>query len=117
MQRPLLRLDARYERANFFGHEVVNPHRNAAPSGLLYELGGFLDRLRPVHFRPFGARGSPGDVDGRAGRAQLNGYPAPRASGRTGDQRDPASERFFHPALQHATAPNRVASAIRALVL
>ena len=80
VQRALLGVDARDQRAHLLGHEVVDLDRDAAAAGRVDERGGLLDRLRPVHLRPLRARRAPGAVDGRAGRAELHGDAAPRAA-------------------------------------
>ena len=51
MQRALLALDALDERAHLSGHEVIDPHRDAATAGLVDQRGRLLDRLGPVHLR------------------------------------------------------------------
>jgi hypothetical protein len=96
MKSVLFGFDARDERANLLGHEMIDLDRYAAPSGLLHKRRGFLDRLRPVHLRSLCAGRPPGNVDGRSGRPQLYGYPASRSSGRSSDQGNLACERVSH---------------------
>jgi hypothetical protein len=96
MQRALLVFDPRHQRADLLGHQVVDPDRDAALSGLIHEGRGLFDRLRPVHFRSLGLGRSPGDVDGRSRRAELHGDAASRSPACSGDQCNLACERSSH---------------------
>ena len=51
MQGALLAFDASDEALHLRGHEVIDLHRDAAATGRVHQLGGLLDRLRPVHLR------------------------------------------------------------------
>ena len=95
-QAALFVLDTRHQGGHLVGDEMVHPDRDPAAAGLFHESRGLLDRLRPVHLRSCGAGRPPGDVDGRAGRAQLHGDPPPRSAGRSGDQRNLAGQRCLH---------------------
>ena len=92
MQATLFVFDASHQRGHLVGHEMVNLDRDPAAAGLIHESRGLFDRLRSVHFRSLGPRRSPGDVDGRSGRAELHGYAASRPAGRSGDQCNLACE-------------------------
>ena len=96
VQGTLLAVDASHERAHRIGHEVVHLHRDPPAAGPFHELRRLLDGLRPVHLRPPRAGRAPGDVDGRAGRAELDGDPSPRPAGRSRDQRHLARQRARH---------------------
>ena len=64
--------------------EVVDPHGDALTTRRGHQLGGLLDRLRPVHLRALLARGPAGHVHGHAQPTQLDrDGPAgrPRTSG------------------------------------
>ena len=54
VQRPLLVADALHQRRHLVGDEVVDLDRDAAAARGVDQLGGLLDRLRPVHLRPLG---------------------------------------------------------------
>ena len=69
MQAALFVLDASHQGGHFVGHEMVYLDRDPAAAGLIHQSRGILDRFLPVHFRSVGPGRSPGDVDGRSGRA------------------------------------------------
>ena len=110
MQAALFGFDASHQGANLVGHEMVYLDRDPAAAGFIHESRGLFDRLRPVHFRSLGPGGSPGDVDGRSGRAQLHGDPSSRASGRSRDQCD-----FSFESLVHHFTPLNCEGAVRPL--
>ena len=88
VQAALFAFDPSHQRAHLLGHEMVDPDCDPTATGLVHERRGLFDRLGSVHFRSLRPGCSPGDVDGRAGRAQLHGDASSRAAGRSGDQCD-----------------------------
>ena len=69
MQAALFLFDASHQGRHFVGHEMVHLDRDPTAAGLIHESRSLFDRLRPFHLRSLGAGRSPGDVDGRSGRA------------------------------------------------
>jgi hypothetical protein len=76
--------------------EVVDRDRDPGAAGRGDQLSGLLDGLRPVEFGAALAGGPAGGVDGGPGGAELDGDLPAGASGRPGDERDLASQRFRH---------------------
>src|SRR4029450_13543650 len=81
---------------------VVDRDGDAVSAGGTDQLGGLLDRLRPVHRRPPSSGGAPADGGGRARGAELGGDAAPSAPRASGNQRD-----LIHKRLSHGRAYNR----------
>jgi len=78
------------EGSNFSGHEVVDRDGDSPAPGPVHKFRSLLDCLGPVHLGPAGAGGAAGDVDRRAGGAELDGDSSPGAPRGSGDQGDPA---------------------------
>ena len=97
--------------ATCVGLEVVDRDRDPAAAGGVDELGGLLDRLRPVVLGPVLARGAPGAVDGRARLAQRDGDAAPGAPASRPPRAPPS-----RPASRPSRAPQVAAYAARAVV-
>jgi hypothetical protein len=74
------------------GHQMVDLDREAAAPGLVHQGRRLLDRLGPVQLRPLGPGGPPGDLEGRAGRAQLHRDAPPRAPRGPGHQGHPSGQ-------------------------
>ena len=68
---------------------MVDPDGDAAPAGLIYELGRLLDGLGAIVLGAPLARGAPGDVDRCSARAELDRYPA------SGSARPPSHQSHF----------------------
>lgn len=96
VQVALVAPDARHERADLRGHEVVHPDRDPVAARLVHESCGLLDGLRAVHLRPPGRGRPPGHIDGCSGRSQLNGDPTARTSRGPGDQGHSPCQRCPH---------------------
>ena len=92
-RRPLLGVDPLDERLDLRRLEVVDRDRDPVAAGGVHELGGLLDRLRPVVLRTALAGGAAGAVDGRARLSQRHGRAAPGAARRARDERHLAVER------------------------
>ena len=80
---------------------MIDLGRDAVATGRIHQIGGFLDRLRPVHFGWRLSRRAPGHVDRRSGRAQLYGNAAAGAAGGACDQRDLARKRALQSSGSH----------------
>jgi hypothetical protein len=49
VQRALLAIDARDQRADLVGDEMIDSNSDATPSGRIDESGGLLNRFRAIH--------------------------------------------------------------------
>jgi hypothetical protein len=96
VERTLLVLDAPDERRDLVGDEVVDLDGDADAAGGVDQLGGLLDGLGPRHLRGVLPGGSPGDVDGGAGRPELDGDAPARPPGPAGHEGDLAGQRPAH---------------------
>ncbi len=94
--RPSCSSSPSHQRSDLLGHEVVDPHRDPAAPGVVHERSGLLDGLGPVHLRALVPARAAGDVDGRAGGAELHRDPPTRPSGPSGDQRHLARQPWLH---------------------
>ena len=114
-------LDARDQRRDLRRVEVVDRDRDALPARLAHQLGGLLDRLRPVHLRARPRVLRP--VRRRwPGLAEPDGDAAPAPAGRPRHERDLArhahhpsaivvARRQRHHRGQHERAARRAGSA------
>ena len=75
---------------------VVGGREHRAAAGALDERRGLLERLGTVHRRSPPAGAAPGDVDGRAGGAQLDRDRTAASASGAGDDGDVVGE--AHPA-------------------
>ena len=110
VEATLLVVDARDEVAHLIGLQVVDRDRDPAAAGGVDELGGLLDRLRPVVLGPVLARGAPGAVDGRARFAQRDGGAAPGTPARARHERHLPVQRAGHRALLRLPRTRRAPS-------
>ena len=72
VEPPLLRADALDQFAHLVGNEMIDRHGNALAARSRDKLGGFFDGFGPLVFGLAFSRRAAGDVDRRAGRAQLH---------------------------------------------
>ena len=96
VQAALLGVDALHERLDLGRIEVVDRDGDPLAAGGADELGGLLDRLRPVVLRPPLAGAAAGAVDGRAGLAQRDRGAAAGAARRARHERHLAGQRTRH---------------------
>ena len=90
VEAALLGVDPRDQGRDLRGVEVVDRDRDPLATRRRHELGGLLDRLRPVDLGAPLARRAAGRVDGRARLAEADGDAASGAAGRPGDEGDAA---------------------------
>lgn len=84
----LLGVDPRHQLADPIDVQVVGGHRDAVTAGGGDQFGGLLDGLGAVHRRSRGRRAASGDVHGRPGRTELDGYPPAPATGGSAHEGD-----------------------------
>ena len=87
-----LRPDPRDERRDRLRVEVVDGDGGGTPARGRDQLGGLLDRLGAVVFGARRPRRAAGDIDRRAGGAELGGDAAAGAAGGAGDERDASGQ-------------------------
>ena len=107
VQPALLGVDALHERLDLRGLEVIDLDRDPGASGRVDELGGLLDRLRPVVLGASLPRRAAGAVHGRARLAERHRDAAAGAPGGAGHERHLVGERggVRHRTLQSVMPP------------
>jgi hypothetical protein len=88
-----LGVDALHERPDLRRLEVVGGDRDPLAAGRADELGGLVDRLRPVVLRAPPAGAAAAAVDRGAGLAECDGDAAPGAAGGAGHEGHLAGQR------------------------
>jgi hypothetical protein len=86
-------LDERFHLARL---QMVDRHCDPIAAGVRHELGGFLDRLRPVVLRTSLGGAAARAVDRRACLSERDRRAPSGSAGRAGDERDLAVERSSH---------------------